>query len=339
MTNAVQGIHAKKGRRAAYWRCLWIALGVFFACDAISLMAWREIFGRENIAPVASALATENSYFAFHSEELDTPILYYGLDHESLSNLMQADVLFLGNSRLQFACKRRVLQPFFERHSLKYFVLGFGNNEPVTLPLDIIRHFNLHPKLIVINADSFFTTGLSKWGERIVREGEWPGIKRVIEGQCSFWSQRYVHSCIPKWSAWEDVRKSKQPLVVFRSRDNGEWLLQWSHSAAPAGRPFDCSLNDNTSLDLDSMSAVDTYKEEIRSRGAKTVLTLIPSPRMGAINAAATAARLAAPLLLPQADGLQSVDSSHLDEASAERVINQILEDLARTAEFHAIAR
>src|SRR5476651_2675489 len=103
----------------------------------ISHALWSSTMAGKSIPTVAVSIPNENSYIANYRQELDTPILYYGLDSLSLKNMKHADVLFLGSSRMLFAARETVMRPFFERHHLTYFVLGFSNYERSPIPLDI----------------------------------------------------------------------------------------------------------------------------------------------------------------------------------------------------------
>ena len=86
-----------------------IGMASFIAMAGVSHALWSSTMAGKSIPAVAVSIPDENSYIANYRQELDTPILYYGLDSLSLKNLKQADVLFLGSSRMLFAARESVM--------------------------------------------------------------------------------------------------------------------------------------------------------------------------------------------------------------------------------------
>ena len=78
-----------------------------------------------------------------HGGHVDHHVLYFGTDAVALDHLKRADVLLLGNSRLMFAARPRVLDAFFAARGLRYYVLGFGFREADRFPLAVIEKFDL----------------------------------------------------------------------------------------------------------------------------------------------------------------------------------------------------
>ena len=72
--------------------------------------------------------------------------------------MKKADVLFLGNSRALFAFSSDAIANFFGKGKLRYYVLAFGTGETSQFAGALIRRYDLHPKVLVINADPFFQT-------------------------------------------------------------------------------------------------------------------------------------------------------------------------------------
>ena len=75
-------------------------------------------------------------------------------------------MILLGNSRLMFAARPRILDAFFEARGLRYYVLGFGFREADRFPLAVIEKFDLKPRMVIVNADGFFLDSLSDFAVR-----------------------------------------------------------------------------------------------------------------------------------------------------------------------------
>jgi hypothetical protein len=92
---------------------------------------------------------------------------WFGLEPRAIEHLKKADVLFLGNSRAQFGFSTENLRNYFRRRGISYYVMGFGYGESNEFALALIEKYRLKPKLLVIDADPFFNTGVSNPAEAI----------------------------------------------------------------------------------------------------------------------------------------------------------------------------
>ena len=126
-------------------------------------------------------------------------MLYFGTVPDATTALRQADVLFLGNSRLMFALRPAELQRYFAAHGLDYYVLGFGFREGDAFPRALIVRHDLRPRLVVVNADTFFGAGLSPWAEQVVQDTPFGAWKRHLEAEAAHEARRVVHELVPNW--------------------------------------------------------------------------------------------------------------------------------------------
>src|SRR5262245_45540063 len=100
--------------------------------------------GQDHIAAIP--LNGDGTWFLnYEGEEIQDPeILSHGIGH-SIDNARDADIIFLGSSRLIFGLDWRLFEDFEHKHRLKMFnmaMAGMGNGE---LSLRIIRKYGLHP--------------------------------------------------------------------------------------------------------------------------------------------------------------------------------------------------
>jgi hypothetical protein len=265
-----------------------------------------------------------DTYFLAHDRggHIDHHVIYHGIDRAVQERLQQADVLFVGNSRLMFALDTDTLGRFFAPVGLRYFVLGFGHEEQDDFPLDIIRRNDLRPSLVVVNADHFFAGLRSEWANRVIGESDFDAWKIRFEGELAHRARRALHRFVPHYV---DLRHGQREVVLYRSREDGTWFIanQFSDGVDFAWPPGDRNVPGDA-----ARAAAREFKRELDARGTRLVLCLIPGPDVSLHRARAFAELLSVPLIVPQAGALRTIDNSHLSRASARRVAADLLEQL-----------
>jgi hypothetical protein len=269
-------------------------------------------------------------YVAFDGgPQLDHYVLYYGLG-QSIAHARAADILILGNSRVQFGFPDRVLRAFEARHGVSIFSMGFGFVEAHPFPLAIIRKFDLRPKLVLVNADGFFTDRESGFARAVRATGWWNAAKQVWEADASARALPVLTRVFPSL-----VARHAHPYLL-RSSTTGAWLpMEWAHNDRPyVPSPFKEGIEP-------LLPAARRFQEEMRERGAAMVLTCVPAMYEWCTPTfvRALAARLGVPALLPRVEGLKLGDKSHLCPVSARRFSRAVLKELAATEEFRRLAR
>ena len=248
---------------------------------------------------------------------VDHHVLYFGIDAEVLRRMQEADVLFLGNSRLMFAMRPKILRPFFAAEAVPYYVMGFGFREADSFPLAIIRKFDLRPRLVVVNADGFFGGGLSEWARVVMRDSPFAARKWQWESEATHHVRQVVHQVVPNW-----MRLFGQPglglrrgFIAYRARFDGTWELSpWPEST----ETFQASPLDGPLPGRSEIAAARDFKAELDGRGSRLVLTRVPTPvPMAGAGPARFAELLGVPLVTVDVPVLTSQDHSHLSEASA----------------------
>jgi hypothetical protein len=268
-------------------------------------------------------------YYLAHDRggHLDHHVLYHGTDAEAIARLREADVLFVGTSRMMFAVRSRVLTPLAQAHGLTYYALGFGFREGDAFALELIRKHDLRPKLVVVNVDGFFGRELSTWARRVKRETPFGARKRLWEGEIGHETRRSVHRVIPNW-----IDLYGRPgfafgneFIAYRSRENGAWAISpWPKPQMPApsqdygGAPVGPRLGDPARA----------FKAELDGRGSQLILTYVPTPDGTVENPVALGQLLGVPVVGMDVDGLTSHDGSHLSEESAVFWSRRLTQDL-----------
>lgn len=248
---------------------------------------------------------------------VDHHVLYFGTDAIATARLREAEVLFLGNSRLMFALRPEVLRPFFAERQQSYYVLGFGFREADRFPLAILRKFDLRPRVVVVNADGFFGGGQSPWAEQVMLDTPFAARKRQYESEAAHDARRLAHVVFPHWPSLLGLPGlgRTRTFTAYRSRIDGTWHISpWP----PATERFTPAPLAGTGIGRAEARDADAFKAEIEARGGRLILTRVPTPvAMPGAGAQEFADRLQVPLVTVDIPGPTSADHSHLDAASA----------------------
>jgi hypothetical protein len=239
------------------------------------------------------------------------------LEPEAVASLRQADVLILGNSRTQFGFSTQPVRDYFAERNTKHYVFGFGYVERSAFPLSVLSKVGTRAKLLLVNADPFFSQNLSvpaaEVTSRSFRNLVMWRVKRAFQSIHAPLCRRFPQICRP-WA--------QQPSI-FRSASTGEWSLG---TFAPSEITGDNPVTGAKRLTLtpaqfdQAVLAANEFIDRLKVRRDCVVLTAIPA----SINNAEDVARrlsetLNLPILLPTVDGLATIDGSHVDAPSAYR--------------------
>jgi len=148
----------------------------------------------------------------------DFGVFYYNTVPEMIENLRQADVVIMGNSRTQYAFSTKTTDRYFTDKGLKYFLFGLGDGEASKFALLIMQRYNIRPKVMIINADPFFSDYMSDKAAEIVGESPMSKIR--------FWTRVVALNIM--YPVCRTVPTACQPAlpVVYRSTVNGQWTQE-----------------------------------------------------------------------------------------------------------------
>lgn len=292
-----------------------VVLGLLTAATA---SAWLLAPGMGRVKNITRAERPSDDYYLAHDHggHVDHHVLYFGTDPVALEHLRRADVLLLGNSRLMFAARPGVLDAFFESRGLRYYILGFGFREADRFPLAIIEKFDLRPKLVIVNADGFFQHAYSDFARAVMKSNLIGAWQFTREAETGHEVRRALHQLVPNWVdllgrpgfPW------RRELIIYRSRTNGAWQLSpWEPGLhLMAGR--DLRQPPLAPLERD---AARRFKAAMDRRGARLILTYVPTSRPLGGGPALFADLLSVPLVAVHPPGLTTEDDDHVDEGSA----------------------
>ena len=266
-----------------------------FACDATGYSAQRYL-----------AYCQASSY-----GDYDYGAFWYGLEPATSAAAARANVLFLGNSRLQFGISTDATVNWFKSNSESFYLLGFAYDGNVGFAAPLLRRLQPHAGVYIVSVDQFFRSPLTPPAQAVMRDSS----TRPRYGEKRFWQLAHRSIC------------SRSPLLCghepafFRDRSNGTWVVSggpWL--STPVVSYTDtvnhAQLESYIPLGRDFLSRLPVQKECV-------LFTVLPkaagTPGTEFGTARALAAELGVPFVSPQIEGLRTFDGSHLDRQSAER--------------------
>jgi hypothetical protein len=272
---------------------------------------------------------------------LDYDVYYHGL-HDWAQYARRTDVIFTGNSRAMYAFHREAVRPVFERLGLTYYNLAFAGGADV-FPLAIIRRFDLHPKVLVVNVHGFFANDPARWGTATMQR-DWFGAWQLVwEREMSWIVRRRLHAVLPHLPTLIVHRKSEQ--VIYRRIDDGtwRWVMPIIEPKPIGGIPERHTDDAAENAGVDRWSSImasnaPDFIKSMEERGTAVVLVYVPwSDQVGYYSALSIAKQLGKPLVVAWPDGLVGAVGSHLGEESARRYVDALVPMLLDLPEFRRL--
>lgn len=249
--------------------------------------------------------------------DYDHGATWFGLEPGVREGAAAADVLFLGNSRMQFGFSAPELGRWFADPAggagAKPYLLGFSHNETVDFTGPLLAQLEPRARAYVINLDKFFFDPASPPAQEIMAGGDARG--------------RYLNK-----QAWQRVHRAicgpfpglcGHSIAFVRERADGEWLLVGTEglTGAPVTEKSDIADGRvSERADADAIARGRAFVDSLVARGVAedcVILTYVPSTENNRATNEHIAAALGMPLIAPGGAGLTTFDDSHLDPASA----------------------
>ena len=247
--------------------------------------------------------------------DYDHGAVWFGLEPGVREAAAAADVLFVGNSRLQFGFSAPALGQWFEGagKGARYYLLGFSHNETAGFTRPLLEGLQPKARAYVISVDKFFFEQPSLPAASILHE---PGVlTRYLAKRDWQESHRLVCGALPALCGNE--------ISFYRQRDTGEWSRAGSNHIVAETVKDD--RPDYAGGDPRQMAAVMGRAREFAAfldglgvARECVILTYVPSPDNNRRLANAIAAALGQELVSPDGKGLRTMDGSHLDPESAQ---------------------
>ena len=239
--------------------------------------------------------------------DYDHGAFWFGLEPSASRAATEADVLFLGTSRMQFAFSSDATRQWFAARGSSFYLLGFSYSENVHFVAPLLDALEPKARVYVINTDRFFETEVTQPAADVIhgdaaksrhrRKRLWQIPHRVVCGSLHFLCGNEV--------------------AFVRTIADGTWTLQGGESLKP-GRVSAAPPLDATRI-AERVAAAKAFVGRLQVPRECILFTVAPTAATPWDEAAKIAAAVGVELVAPRIDDLQTFDDSHLDTASAER--------------------
>jgi len=150
--------------------------------------------------------------------DYDHGAIWFGLEPAASAAAANAQVLFLGNSRTQFAFSSKATADWFSSHSESYYLLGFSHSENYTFEAPLLRKLRPKAKVYVINIDSFFEPSETGPGKTAMRDES----ARTRTEDKRQWQSLHKAIC----TTFKSLCGHEE--AIFRSRSTGALSITWT---------------------------------------------------------------------------------------------------------------
>ncbi|MDO6459980.1 hypothetical protein Q4485_04675 [Granulosicoccaceae sp. 1_MG-2023] len=252
-----------------------------------------------------------------------------------MQHVQAADVLFLGNSRTQYAFSTQPVLEWFEQHKIAHYVFGFGMGSQNTVPERMAEKYKLKPSALVINADPFFTDYVSITNQNAFEESP----TRDWEYKAKMWLQaRQKSSCADDASGlMAKLLCQGKDETLYRYRENGHWDVRFFRKNMHI--PVKVDNNQNLGVTVDQAAQIATrFFENFGIDKECVILTVTPRAQTPLAFATELSERLGVSGIFPMPEDLITVDASHLDPDSADLWSSQFMQAAAAKLERCASA-
>jgi len=274
---------------------------------------------------------------------------YHQSEPEAVRYLKKAEVLFLGNSNTQFAFSTSAITRYFESAKVQHYVFGFGHGAQSGVAKSVWEKLDLSPKLIVINADPFFTGEVNATFARLLEAGAAP---HPVWENLPMWLRPTVFGehARKRWLQQQQRARCDGSVgkshwcngtadTLYRRVTDGHW------NVANYRENLQIPVSNDDALHIDHLANyADVAEEFIQVVGLPkqcVVLTVTPRSSTPGRYVQQLARLLNTPLIVPNVENLLTIDGSHLQADSAERwsaawvkmltpVLNNCLQDANR---------
>jgi hypothetical protein len=206
-------------------RALLVYLVLFTAAGVVAGETYRLVSWRHDVR--GCILSDEPGAFLAYctSDEygdFEHGAYYFDLEPEAVDNLRKAKVLFLGNSRSQFAFSTDEVTRYFSERSIPIHLMGFGFGDGAGFARTLIKKYNLKPKILVVDTGPFFNSHLSQPASEIVEDLK-PFRKRV-QARWDYVTKKIFNMVARKICHLRVTLCRSKSRAIYRASKDGFWI-------------------------------------------------------------------------------------------------------------------
>lgn len=249
--------------------------------------------------------------------ELSQPLLYHRIG-PSIDRARNTDILFFGNSRAQLGLREEFILPLAKQRGLDVFSVACGNAEGGGFLLELIRKHDLRPKVLVLSGEpETFQLRMSPRAKHAMQLSRWQARQEVFEGRAAWEIRRRLHRRLPKLDPWDPPTFDRW-VEIYRSQATGWWQPVWERGSR---YEFEYPKEIEGEKFERTHDFMEQLTEELDKRGTLLVITAVPWGRNSRFaHLPYLGGRYDIPVVPPLlADGMATLDGSHLDRPSAQR--------------------
>lgn len=248
--------------------------------------------------------------------DYDHGAFWFDLEPTIRASAQSADVLFVGNSRMQFGFSVPALGRWFASQDQNYYLLGFSHGENANFIGPVLNKLQPEARAYIVNADEFFVDFWSGPGHAVLhRNDSLPRYKAK-----RLWQSFHRFTC-------ERAALCGNTMAFFRQRETGEWILGGQSVGTPA--PADQVLVADEIRVAELQDTASNFVSGLDVARGCVIFTYVPPKASDRASAMLLADALGVPFVSPQLEGLQTFDGSHLDRESAQRFTTAFFEEAA----------
>jgi hypothetical protein len=275
-----------------------------------ALAAYVYLLRTEGIFSCPATGYSKDTYLAYCGApqygDYDHGALWLGLEPGIQQSPATADVLFLGNSRMQFGLSSDTTDQWFASAQATYFLMGFAYWENYNFEWPLLKRLKVRPKVYVVNMDLFFNTLQTPPALSVMHDADVYAHYR----RKRLWQISHRVVCARTAAACGNNE------AFYRSIQTGAYLRK----GGDVGRfpvSYDSSIDPKIAADYIKRGR--EFFASIPVDRKCVLITLVPSLGTKAGTTRAIADALGIELIAPQIADLTMFDHSHLDRPSAER--------------------
>jgi hypothetical protein len=230
---------------------------------------------------------------------------WFDLEPSAQAFAKNADVLFVGDSRLQVGFSTAATANWASAESTRYYLLGFAYYENMVFAEGLLRRIQPKARVYVINIEGFFERSETPPVKTILHD---PEARRRYEVK-RLWQRVHEPLCrnLPRFCRHEPV--------WFRSRETGAYInLQREWKPLPVS--YDQAINQDVVNSYTDAAIL--FLSQVPVKRSCIILTMVPKVETKIGNGKAIATALRMNFVAPEISELGTVDGSHLNQESAE---------------------
>ena len=214
---------------------------------------------------------------------------WFDLEPSARAFAKNADVLFLGDSRLQVGFSTAATANWFSAASTRYYLLGFAGRENMVFAQGLLRRIQPKARVYVINVDGFFERSETTHLKTILHD---PEARHRYEVK-RLWQRVHEPVCrnLLKFCGHEPV--------WFRSRETG------AYTTGEGGVPIPVSYDQAINQDVVNgyTDAAILFLSRVPVKRSCIILTMVPNSETKIGNAKAVATALRMNFVAPEIEG------------------------------------